>query len=70
MYNELKNQNEDLYTHNGILNMLDRNRQIKKSPERFQESKTHFDIIITCEERVFDAVCEGTRSDIKHRFDQ
>lgn len=45
------------YTQNGLLHMLDRNRRIKKSPEKFQHCTEQFDIIITAEERVYDQVC-------------
>ena len=58
MYNDLLNKDEKLYTSNGILNMLDRNRKIKLFPERFQESSKISDIIITCEERCFDSVID------------
>lgn len=47
------------YTQNGLLHMLDRNRRIKPRPERFQTSKDKFDILVTCEERVYDQVVEG-----------
>lgn len=36
--------------------MLDRNRRIKKCPEKFQQCTEKFDIIITAEERVYDQV--------------
>lgn len=38
--------------------MLDRNRRIKVHPERFQDCFEKFDVIFTCEERVYDAVIE------------
>lgn len=37
MYNELQAQDAKLYKNNGILNMLDRNRNIKWGPERFHD---------------------------------
>ncbi|KAF9973732.1 RNA polymerase II subunit A C-terminal domain phosphatase [Actinomortierella ambigua] len=58
VYQELKRKDSALYSSNGLLLMLDRNRKIKHSPERWQESTKEFDVIITCEERCFDAVCE------------
>ena len=37
MYEELQAQDARLYRNNGILNMLDRNKNIKQGPERFQD---------------------------------
>lgn len=42
--------------------MLDRNRRIKLKPEKFQHSTEQFDLIITCEERVYDQVIDCNES--------
>ncbi|XP_057575026.1 RNA polymerase II subunit A C-terminal domain phosphatase SSU72-like [Hippopotamus amphibius kiboko] len=62
MYNDLASKDKDFYTQNGILHMLDRNKRIKPHPERFQDCKDVFDLIITCEERVYDHVMEDMNS--------
>ncbi|KNC82416.1 hypothetical protein SARC_05312 [Sphaeroforma arctica JP610] len=61
MYRDLEAQNPQLYTSNGVLMMLDRNRKCKDHPERFQETMPveAFDIIVSCEERVFDQILQA-----------
>lgn len=61
MFNDLKGKDVNLYTQNGLLTMLERNKKIKNGPQRFQNSVNPFDVIFTCEERCFDIVCEDLR---------
>ena len=61
IYNDLKTKDTNLYTQNGLLSMLERNKKLKNGPQRFQSSTSPFDVIFTCEERCFDIVCEDLR---------
>ncbi|XP_038216856.1 RNA polymerase II subunit A C-terminal domain phosphatase SSU72-like [Zerene cesonia] len=58
IFNDLVSKDKNYYCHNGVLNMIIRNHKVKPCPERFQCSTERFDVIITCERRVYDQVIE------------
>jgi len=62
IYKDLVAKDRNLYTQNGILHMLDRNRRIKHRPEKFQDCHDVFDVIICAQERVYDQVVEDLES--------
>jgi RNA polymerase II subunit A C-terminal domain phosphatase SSU72 len=54
---DLKRKNARRYTKNGMIQMVDRDRKVKKAPERWQDSvDQHFDLVVTYEKRVYDIV--------------
>ncbi|KAI5963679.1 SSU72 [Candida pseudojiufengensis] len=61
MYKDLISQNQGkLYEQNGVMHMLERNKQVKIAPEKWHQNEKSgkFDLVITCEERCFDSVIE------------
>jgi len=62
IHKDLVSKDRNLYTQNGILHMLDRNRRIKPRPEKFQDCYDFFDVVICAQERVYDQVVEDMES--------
>lgn len=61
IYKDLTTQDcRKMYESNGLIHMIDRNRHIKKAPEKWHENlyAGKFDLVITCEERCFDSVLD------------
>lgn len=58
IYADLAAKDKELYTKNGMLHIMERNRRIKSGPERFQECQETFEIILTVEEKVYDQTLE------------
>jgi RNA polymerase II subunit A C-terminal domain phosphatase SSU72 len=58
IYNDLKGKDTALYTRNGLLALLERNMAVKRAPEKFQESREQFDVVVCFEERVMEQVVE------------
>lgn len=58
MFDDLEVKDAKRYKHNKVLDILSRNMKCKASPEKFAETGKRFDVIITCEERVFDQALE------------
>jgi len=58
IYKDLVEKDKTLYTQNGILHMLERNRRVKEMPQRLQEAPERYDLILTAEERVYDQALE------------
>lgn len=48
MHTQLSQKDIALYTQNGLLKMLERNMLIKSAPEKFQDAKLKFELVITC----------------------
>ncbi|XP_037960278.1 RNA polymerase II subunit A C-terminal domain phosphatase SSU72-like [Teleopsis dalmanni] len=58
IYQDLVRKDKKFYEETGLLEIVDRNRAIKRRPERFQDCNEQFDIIITVQEYIYDLVVE------------
>jgi RNA polymerase II subunit A C-terminal domain phosphatase SSU72 len=68
IHRELQRKDEALYEKKGLLALLQRNMDIKKASQRFQDMwpRSPSDIVFCFEERVFDHVCEFIELEEKH----
>eukprot|EP00200_Dunaliella_tertiolecta_P002138 CAMPEP_0202346016 /NCGR_PEP_ID=MMETSP1126-20121109/4991_1 /ASSEMBLY_ACC=CAM_ASM_000457 /TAXON_ID=3047 /ORGANISM="Dunaliella tertiolecta, Strain CCMP1320" /LENGTH=182 /DNA_ID=CAMNT_0048937371 /DNA_START=293 /DNA_END=838 /DNA_ORIENTATION=+ len=62
IYEDLKRKDPDLYARNGLLRMLERNLKVKTAPQRWQECREPYDVVVTFEERVMEQVLDDLHS--------
>ncbi|KAJ9513647.1 RNA polymerase II subunit A [Haematococcus lacustris] len=55
---DLTRKDPELYLRNGLLPMMARNARIKKAPQRWQDNRAPFDVVVTFEERIMEVVLE------------
>lgn len=53
---DLIRKNQARYSKNGMISMVERDAKVKERPERWQDEKAQFDLVIAYEQRVFDIV--------------
>jgi RNA polymerase II subunit A C-terminal domain phosphatase SSU72 len=55
---------QEFYKRTKLIDILRRNKQIKRAPERWQDLEADvvadYDVVICFEQRIYDAVVEGT----------
>lgn len=62
IYDDLKQKDEKLYTHNGLLSMMQKDMKVKEKPQRWQDRTADdgvFDVVVTFEKRVMDMVVQN-----------
>lgn len=68
MHQQLKKEDEELFTNNGVLQMLERDIATKKCPERWQalsnKQLQQIDIVVCLDYRMFLTVLEGARASL------
>ncbi|PNH04002.1 RNA polymerase II subunit A C-terminal domain phosphatase SSU72 [Tetrabaena socialis] len=58
IHDDLAAKDPELYQRKGLLQMLRRNMGVKAAPERYQDNRDQFDVVLTFEERVMEQVIE------------
>jgi RNA polymerase II subunit A C-terminal domain phosphatase SSU72 len=63
IYQDLYKKNKHRYEKNGMLRMVDRDSKIKEAPERWHDEASTFELVISFDRMVFDAIID----DVTHR---
>jgi RNA polymerase II subunit A C-terminal domain phosphatase SSU72 len=67
---DLSKKNRQHYLRKGMIQMAERDAEVKPAPERWHDSPDRFHVVITFDRRAYESVCEGTRTPMKRHFRQ